>query len=819
MMKMLQRAGVVSLLLSMVAVSAQAQTTGPFPDVDSSHPQVQSIQFMKDSGVFEGYPDGTYQPDRVLNRAEQLKVYMLLHGLNPSADDYKNCFPDVGTEWFARFVCYAKSQRWVQGYPDGNFRPAQEVNKVEALKMLGEIQGWDLPTVSSAPFDDTPTGEWYTPYVQFAKDANLIVEKSGNFNPAEGLTRAMTAEVLFRSLAVYALGEEAGYDPTLDSQILAIDVSTLPPPTAHVAGPDFGDAPESGPAGYAGSYATVQASFPTLLNTDNVVNYGAHTLDSSMEWLGANVSIEDDADDLVNDSDGLMNLVNNDAFDDGVKGLNVSLVSIPPPATLTFDVSVANGAPQVPRYVNAVVDLNMDGEWSGEAAGGEKEWVVKNMAVNVTPGTTKTFTSDPFAYSNGWILTPTSWMRVVVSREPIDEASFGVDGWDGSGQFEYGEVEDYYIQLPDWDDGNGGSGGGPGGPGAGGRGLVWGKPAPVMQCPPKVRFRKDSDVVWFACTIANYGGKGDAQFDLWEIVPGVAVTPVTGVLTLPTAPPGFPPFGVVGNPQFQWFKGEKGTTPSTWGYTVVGIDPESTVEDSVIDLGLVPGDLDEGYEADADIDDLVAWTENLNDYFLFGGGHQGPMIVGATFSQMNDENYDYHIEAVPHVKWPEASSDLAYVWSSPSACGNLDWDGVTGVADWTFSNEEAAECFEGSLELLVADGVHSNEVSFDGAFVDADFPVNDPPAFTYSGMEKLTQDTDDPQEFIVEVFANDPEGDELTFNFLGVDCGTLSNAVDNSVHWEFPLADFDSCSPSTLSVEVSDGEFTVEDTFDLDPVF
>src|SRR5690606_10451723 len=158
---------------------------------------------------------------------------------------------------------------------------------------------------------------------------------------------------------------------------------------------------------------------PTRYVTANSSGFGAHALDSSMEWLGANVSIEEDADDL-NDSDGVMNLINNDDFDDGVRGLNVKLVSIPPPATLTFDVSVAEGAPEVPRYVNAIVDLNMDGEWGGKAAGGEPEWVVKNMAVNVDPGSTETITSDEFAYSNGWILTPTSWMRIVVSREPID---------------------------------------------------------------------------------------------------------------------------------------------------------------------------------------------------------------------------------------------------------------------------------------------------------------------------------------------------------------------------------------------------------------
>jgi hypothetical protein len=77
-----------TLLLSCVMLSACMTTlaiASGFPDVDDSHPNKTAIDYFLNEGIFIGYPDGTFQPDRVLNRAEQLKVFMLLSGADPAA--------------------------------------------------------------------------------------------------------------------------------------------------------------------------------------------------------------------------------------------------------------------------------------------------------------------------------------------------------------------------------------------------------------------------------------------------------------------------------------------------------------------------------------------------------------------------------------------------------------------------------------------------------------------------------------------------------------------------------------------------------------
>lgn len=207
------------LLVNLLSMQAGAMA---FSDVGSNHPGYLYINYFYEQGIFSGYPDGTFQPDRVLNRAEQLKIYMLLAGISPDANIYKNCFDDVGEEWFARYVCYAKTQGIVQGYGDGYFRPAQQVNKVEALKMLAETQNWNLITASTASFGDTPLTEWYSTYVETARKWNLIDGGENLFEPAAGISRAQTAELMFRSLAM--LNWEQIYATALDEEITQIDL-------------------------------------------------------------------------------------------------------------------------------------------------------------------------------------------------------------------------------------------------------------------------------------------------------------------------------------------------------------------------------------------------------------------------------------------------------------------------------------------------------------------------------------------------------------------------------------------------------------------
>ncbi|MCA9370787.1 MAG: S-layer homology domain-containing protein [Candidatus Peregrinibacteria bacterium] len=89
-------------------------------------------------GIVEGYPDGTFQPDAPVNRAEALKILLTATKLQPFDDlDYSNRFSDVEkSDWFSSYIETALSYDFISGYDDGTFKPGQAITRAEASKIV-----------------------------------------------------------------------------------------------------------------------------------------------------------------------------------------------------------------------------------------------------------------------------------------------------------------------------------------------------------------------------------------------------------------------------------------------------------------------------------------------------------------------------------------------------------------------------------------------------------------------------------------------------------------------------------------------------------
>lgn len=137
-----------------------------FTDVDVSNPYHEGIGWAKQSGILQGYPDGTFQPERTVNRAEFLKIVLGAKGINVSDVSGSSGFKDVDENgWYAPYVRYAKQQGIIQGYADGTFKPNQTVNFAEALKMAYNALGVTTADVG---------GNWYDRFLQHAKANNVL---------------------------------------------------------------------------------------------------------------------------------------------------------------------------------------------------------------------------------------------------------------------------------------------------------------------------------------------------------------------------------------------------------------------------------------------------------------------------------------------------------------------------------------------------------------------------------------------------------------------------------------------------------------------
>ncbi len=148
-----------------------------FDDVDENHKNYESIKFLWDKNVIDGYPDGYFRPEVTVNRAEFTK--MLINAMEVELYGYlieaPNCFLDVNSkDWFAAYVCKARDLGWVNGRGDGLFHPGDTVNKAEATKMVLEAMGvggnYKLPYYA---FSDVSVDAWFAPYAYKSYEMNL----------------------------------------------------------------------------------------------------------------------------------------------------------------------------------------------------------------------------------------------------------------------------------------------------------------------------------------------------------------------------------------------------------------------------------------------------------------------------------------------------------------------------------------------------------------------------------------------------------------------------------------------------------------------
>ena len=196
-------------LIPSVAFALSYDTELPYTDSAPDRATAVSVGALTEEGILEGNPDGTFRYANLLNRAEFMKIVMLLkpemleHPLLSVPISF-SCFPDVSEgAWFARPVCQAKVLNIVHGNARTGidpkfwfFEPSRSVQYEEALKVLFNIFEFSVccPTCACAINND---GEWYEIYINSAKELGLEL----NLFPGHKLTRGQVSRLVARFVA------------------------------------------------------------------------------------------------------------------------------------------------------------------------------------------------------------------------------------------------------------------------------------------------------------------------------------------------------------------------------------------------------------------------------------------------------------------------------------------------------------------------------------------------------------------------------------------------------------------------------------------
>ena len=146
-----------------------------------------AVSTLSNAGIINGYPDGTFRPNAPITRAEMAKVIAMFAELNKDSEGFK----DIAGHWAEAYIKLAAGNGWIAGYPDGTFRPNQDITRAETMTMINRV----LERVPSTEkhllayevmltFPDNQPGDWYYIAVQEATNSHTYeryaTEKNGD---------------------------------------------------------------------------------------------------------------------------------------------------------------------------------------------------------------------------------------------------------------------------------------------------------------------------------------------------------------------------------------------------------------------------------------------------------------------------------------------------------------------------------------------------------------------------------------------------------------------------------------------------------------
>ncbi len=188
---------VISLAsLLLLAVAAPASAASSFPDVNG-HWAEGEVEHLEDLGLISGLPGGTFGVGNPITRAQVAQLIANEQNLASSPPSY----PDVPSEHWARHAIGAvEAAGLMSGFPDGTFHPDEYVTRAQAATVLANAYGISA-NPSAASFSDVTSGHWAYAAVEGLVDQFLAAGyPDGTFRPDEDVTRAEFSAFLARVL-------------------------------------------------------------------------------------------------------------------------------------------------------------------------------------------------------------------------------------------------------------------------------------------------------------------------------------------------------------------------------------------------------------------------------------------------------------------------------------------------------------------------------------------------------------------------------------------------------------------------------------------
>lgn len=180
------RAEVATIFFRLMTDDARAKfdsLDNNFSDVAKGKWYNRAISTLAKAGIIKGDPAGTYRPGDPITRAEMAAIIARF-------GDFKEggkTFNDISGHWAQKYIELAASNGWINGNPDGTFKPNNNITRAETVAMINRVLDRQTKDVSALlPVsqmtnwsDNMDTAKWYYRDMQEATN-NHKAERVGN---------------------------------------------------------------------------------------------------------------------------------------------------------------------------------------------------------------------------------------------------------------------------------------------------------------------------------------------------------------------------------------------------------------------------------------------------------------------------------------------------------------------------------------------------------------------------------------------------------------------------------------------------------------
>nr|WP_302656917.1 InlB B-repeat-containing protein [uncultured Agathobaculum sp.] len=164
--------------------NANSTKSNSYADVDRGAWYNHAVSTLSAMGIVKGDTKGKFNPNASITRAEFAAIAARFDDkANTTAAD----FSDIASHWAKNEISAASNKGWINGYPDGTFKPDNHITRAEAmtlvnrvLKRLPETRD-DLRDDMIKWSDNSDASQWFYLAVQEATNSHYYKTKENKF--------------------------------------------------------------------------------------------------------------------------------------------------------------------------------------------------------------------------------------------------------------------------------------------------------------------------------------------------------------------------------------------------------------------------------------------------------------------------------------------------------------------------------------------------------------------------------------------------------------------------------------------------------------